>query len=118
MEVKGLAVGVSVVSAGTGFSADGRGDHVCVVTVPGGVKCWGGNESGQLGDGTTNSRTAPVDVDGLRSGVALVSAGSRHTCAVTTPGDVKCWGAGDLGDGSDFFSENRLLSAPRAGRNT
>jgi alpha-tubulin suppressor-like RCC1 family protein len=66
--------------------------HVCAVTPAHGVKCWGYNEEGQLGDGTTTSTTAPVDVVGLTSGVACVAAGEVHTCALMTSGAVKCWG--------------------------
>ena len=77
--------------------------HTCVVTESGGVKCWGGNSDGQLGDGTTDSSTTPVEVDGLTSGVIKVSTAEDHTCAVTTNGEVLCWGSnqnGQLGDGT------------------
>src|SRR6185436_6583253 len=61
------------------------GDNSCAVTTGGGVKCWGYNEYGKLGDGTTRYlSTAPVDVVGLDSGVASVSSGNYHSCAVTT----------------------------------
>ena len=79
------------------------GRHTCAVTAAGGVKCWGHNLSGSLGDGTTTDRLTPVQVVGLDGGVTSISAGAHHTCAVTAAGAVQCWGAnswGRLGDGT------------------
>jgi len=75
--------------------------HVCMLSKVGGVKCWGSNYSGQLGDGTGLDANSPVQVIGLTSGVTAISAGRDHTCAITTLGEVLCWGRGPMvGDGS------------------
>ncbi|MGB4835765.1 MAG: hypothetical protein WBP28_06825, partial [Nostocoides sp.] len=65
--------------------------------------CWGANTFGRLGDGTDTSRTLPVAVIGLPPGVAALSAGAEHACALTQGGALFCWGAnsqGQLGDGT------------------
>jgi len=94
--VSGLGSGVIAVAGG--------GSHTCAATGAGAVWCWGINSAGQLGDGTQTSRLTPVAVSGLSTGVAAVSAGSNHSCAVTGAGALWCWGDnsyGQLGDGSN-----------------
>lgn len=102
--------GVSTEGALSGVTAvDSGGAHTCAVMIGGTVKCWGLNDYGQLGDGTTTNRTTPVDVFGLFDVIAIAT-GWAHSCALTTGGTVRCWGynsAGQLGDGT---TTNRTTS--------
>jgi alpha-tubulin suppressor-like RCC1 family protein len=73
--------------------------HVCALLQNGEVWCWGGNESGELGDDdlTTNYTATPVKVTGL-SGVTAISGQQQTPCALVGSGDVYCWGENDSGE--------------------
>jgi len=78
------------------------GGHSCGVTTDRVTYCWGRNDQGQLGDGTTTQTSAPVPVTGQLT-FATVSAGAGFICGVTTGGVGYCWGSnvnGQLGDGT------------------
>jgi alpha-tubulin suppressor-like RCC1 family protein len=91
-------------------SVDGRatavatGDwHTCVTLDDGSMRCWGANDHGQLGDGTTTARSRATHVEGLDGTSTLACAGQERTCVALSDGRVKCWGVnlqGALGDGS------------------
>jgi hypothetical protein len=111
VDVFGLGSGVVAVSAG--------GVHTCALTTGGGVKCWGRNWEGELGDGTRMTPPAafalPVDVSNLTSDAATVSAGFYHTCAVTSGVGLKCWGwnrHGEVGDGTLVLNGSNSRTRP------
>ena len=87
----------------TGVTAlAGGGSHTCALLSNGTVRCWGENDQGQLGDGTTLSKRNGIAVTGISTAIAI-SSGWEHSCAVLADGTVRCWGAnafGQLGDGT------------------
>ena len=100
-------VGVS----GASLIAVGGGGHTCAVVGGGAVTCWGNNDFGQLGDGTTTYSSTPVDVVGVSGGSRITAGGRGHACAVVGGGAVKCWGFnfyGQLGDGTTTDSSTAV----------
>jgi alpha-tubulin suppressor-like RCC1 family protein len=92
--IPGLGSGALAVAAG--------GDHACAIDQNHALRCWGKNDHGQLGDGTTTTRYAPVAVTNMGTNVTAVANGSFHTCAVQN-GALYCWGNNEdaeLGDGT------------------
>ena len=96
--------------------ADGE-DYTCALDSAGAVYCWGGNDFGGLGDGSTTSSSIPVAVDksGVLAGKTLtqIATGDFSTCAVDAAGAAYCWGwngYGELGNGSNAY----YLSSPVA----
>ena len=101
-----MGANLTLVSLGSGRTitqvALGR-DHTCAVLDNGAVKCWGANDYGQLGVGsTTTLGDGPGEMGdnlpavNLGSGLTAtaIAAGNQHTCALLNNGRVKCWGLG------------------------
>ena len=79
------------------------GYHSCAIKAGGSVWCWGLNATGQLGDGTTENKTSPVEVTSLIEPAVGLAAGVDYTCAWTADDRLFCWGGngfGQLGDGT------------------
>jgi alpha-tubulin suppressor-like RCC1 family protein len=89
--------GVTALAAGN--------SHTCALLSDGTARCWGKNDHGQLGDGTTTQAPSPVEVSGL-SGAVAIAAGYAHTCAKLTSGAFVCWGANDSGQLGDHTTRD------------
>jgi alpha-tubulin suppressor-like RCC1 family protein len=102
VDVKYLVAGVIAITAGWG--------HTCALIQDGGVRCWGDNEYGQLGDGTDAPyRSVRGMVGGLQNDIVAISAGGAHTCALERDGVVMCWGQDNYGQLGDGAATNRNL---------
>jgi alpha-tubulin suppressor-like RCC1 family protein len=91
-----VTVSTSVALAGvTGIAA---GAYHSLAIVAGGVRSWGYNGLGQLGNNTFTDSSVPVDVQaplgetGFLKGVSAVAAAGSHSLALTTDGRVYAWG--------------------------
>ncbi len=85
---------VSTSSGLTGATQVAMGiDHSCAISSSGHVFCWGANENGQLGNGTTANSPVPVPIPtSSLSNVVSITAGGQFTCALDVQGNAYCWG--------------------------
>ncbi len=102
--------------------------HTCALTADGAVWCWGANPRGELGretdcygaEAVACTPEPPTPVPGLETGVAAISSGLHHTCALLSDGRVSCFGSnnyGQLGDGQaieDFGCSSCYSAEPLA----
>lgn len=109
---------------GVAFLAAGY-EYTCAVvtteTTTTAVKCWGRNDTGQLGNGSVDPATSPPTphptvetVIGVTTAIA-VAPGSGHTCAVLASGTVSCWGSdarGAIGDGAGVSTSASAVPVP------
>jgi alpha-tubulin suppressor-like RCC1 family protein len=105
--------GHRAIAAGGAFSCDLQA---------GKAYCWGSNDYGQLGDGSSTASSFPVPVDpgGVLAGKSLtqISAGAAHACVLDRAGAAFCWGydgTGALGDGSTAYSSDIPVAVDTSG---
>ena len=87
-KITALGTGIVAVAAGSG--------HTCALAEDHKIRCYGANNYGQLGIGTTEPITDAVTVPGISA--TAIAAGFDYTCALTVAGAVNCWGSNDMGN--------------------
>lgn len=113
-----MGAGLPAVSLGDGqkaFAIDAGGAHACALlttgdvanTVLGDIKCWGKNDQGQLGAGSSaanvgrnaNELGNALNTVNLGAGAqaSRIDVGTNHTCAILGDKSLKCWGANPRG---------------------
>jgi alpha-tubulin suppressor-like RCC1 family protein len=100
------------------------GSHVCaLMEADGSVRCWGRNDVGQVGDGTTTDQPLPRPVQADAAGTPLTGAyqlvlGGLYSCALFDGGAVRCWGSnakGEMGNATLPSTPNRYPANVRQG---
>ena len=80
----------------------------CALTASGSVLCWGCNQNGVLANDSLVSSAVPVPIAGLTGHPTSVAVGANSACAVTTGGEVECWG--DMAAASDGGSSALVVA--------
>lgn len=97
------------VGAPVSFIALG-GYHSCVLLTNGSVRCWGGNDRGQLGYNNTLEIHAPIPVDVIGN-VSFLAAGDSNTCVVLFDSSLRCWGSNAFGEVTALSLYDQLVPA-------
>jgi alpha-tubulin suppressor-like RCC1 family protein len=114
--VGGQALASDFGSTAQGFSAEiAVGTfHSCAIAETGILYCWGRNDAGQLGDGSTTDRSVPTAIGGTLR-FRRVVAGESVTCALTIDNVPYCWGSNAFGALGDGTQTDRLTPTPVTG---
>ena len=116
LEPRAVVAGPETTEPLTGVLEDDVGGGFHCTRHADAVRCWGSDDSGELGRGVSSTVRAffpsPMQVPGLTDAVAMSTLASGRAgafmCVLVTGGGARCWGAnrnGSLGDGT-FFNSN------------
>ena len=89
-------------------SVSAGAEFTCAVTVFDAVFCWGQNDDGQLGNGSTVESALPVRIS-TRTRIREVSSGTHHACVVNVGDIAYCWGRNDHGQVGDGTTVQRSV---------
>jgi alpha-tubulin suppressor-like RCC1 family protein len=108
----------SYITNGSAAFSGGTAGTICITQSDGSFSCFGANDLGQCGNGTSSpqSTLSPASSATYLATVSKASLGTTHTCAITTDGALWCWGAddhGQLGDGQILGSDMQLVTVPK-----
>lgn len=89
--------------------------HSCALTSDNKLYCWGGNEVGQLGNGTFDQSSTAVAIDDqdIDGNIVEVALGDHHSCVLTDQSGVYCWGGHERGQVGIGSSETAAFATPQ-----
>ncbi len=90
-------------------SVSTSGNDTCAITTTGALYCWGRNQYGELGIGSTSQQTSPQQVTSPSTTWSSVSTGGTDTCAITTGGALYCWGRNQYGEDGNSVTSNTVF---------
>lgn len=115
----GISSPVETVSRGTNWArVSGGYTHTAAIKTDGTLWTSGRNDYGQLGDGTSSSRSSPVTTSGGGTTWRQVACGYYHSAAVKTDGTLWCWGRGGEGQVGDNTVSSRSSPVTTSGGGT
>ena len=114
--VRLIPAGRYIVQMSTGIA------HTCALLDDGSIACWGDNQLGQLGNGTTSSSWQASSVVSLPSGKTAISidVGPGSACAILNDDSLVCWGSNSRGQvdptggGDSYFEGDPIWTTPNA----
>jgi len=113
VDTSGVLAGKTIKQISTGHY------HTCAVASDNKIYCWGENNNGELGNGSTVDSRVPVAVNmtGVLAGKTIkqMSVGTYNTCVIASDDKVYCWGSNAYGQvGNNSLTDSTVPVAVNA----